>query len=213
MIKLYYYPGNANLAPHILLEELAVPHELVLVDRTVNAQKSPEYMKLNPSGRIPTLVDGDLVLFEAAAICLHLADRYPDAHLVPAPGSADRAHLYKWLMYMTNTVQAEMLFYFYPERLADDAAAAVQVKKNAEARVADMFDLLERTLGEQGGPFFLGSRFSVVDAYLLMLARWSRMMDRPARSRPQLGRFLQMMIERPAVQRAIHAEGLNGPLV
>ena len=66
--KLYYYPGNANLTPHMVLEEIGAPYELVLLDRSKNAHKSPEYLKLNPHGRIPTLVDGDLVLYETAAI-------------------------------------------------------------------------------------------------------------------------------------------------
>jgi glutathione S-transferase len=213
MPKLYYYPGNANLAPHMLLEELAVPHELILVDRSVNAQKSAAYLKLNPAGRIPTLVDGDLVLFESAAICLHLCDTHPEAQLAPAFGSAERAQFYKWLMYMTNTVQTEMLFYFYPDRLASDPAAAAQVRQHAHDRVAGMFDLLERAFVEQGGPFFLGARFTALDCYLLMLARWTRMMERPARERTDLGPYLRSLLERPALARAFAAEGLKDPLI
>lgn len=215
-MKLYYYPGNANLAPHMLLQELGVPFELVLVDRTVNAHKSAAYMKLNPNGRLPTLVDGDLVLFESAAICLHLADRHPPARLAPPPGTSERAHFYQWLIYLTNTVQTEMLFYFYPERLADDEPARAGVKAKAEERVAAMFDLLDRALGEsvrQGGSFFLGQQFSAVDAYLLMLSRWTRMMQRPAREREHLGPYLNRLLERPAIQRAFAAEGLAAPLI
>lgn len=213
MIKLYYYPGNANLAPHMLLEELGVPHELVLVDRSVNAQKSAEYLKLNPAGRIPTLVDGDLVLFESAAICLHLCDTHLDADLAPALGSAERAQFYKWLMYLTNTVQAEMLLYFYPERLASDDAAIAQVKQHAHERIAGMFDLLEDAFVKQGGPYFLGKRFTAVDCYLLMLSRWTRMMARPARERTHLGPYLRMLLERPAIARAFASEGLKAPLI
>jgi glutathione S-transferase len=213
MLKLYYYPGNANLAPHMLLEELAVPHELILVDRSVNAQKSAAYLKLNPAGRIPTLVDGDLVLFESAAICLHLCDTHPAAQLAPAVASPERAQFYKWLMYMTNTVQTEMLFYFYPDRLASDPVAAAQVRQHAHDRVADMFDLLERAFVEQGGPFFLGTRFTAVDCYLLMLARWTRMMERPARARTDLGPYLRRLLERPAIARAFAAEGLKDSLI
>ncbi|HEY0845691.1 MAG TPA: glutathione S-transferase N-terminal domain-containing protein [Noviherbaspirillum sp.] len=95
MYTLYYYPGNANLAPHMLLEELGVPYELVLVDREQNAHKQADYLKLNPTGRIPVLIDRDLVLFETAAICLHLVDRHPEAGLAPAVGTAERAEFYK----------------------------------------------------------------------------------------------------------------------
>ena len=85
MLALYYYPGNASLLPHMMLREIGVEFELRLVDRGQNAQKSAEYLKLNPSGRIPVLVDGDLVLFETAAVALYLADKFPEAGLAPAP--------------------------------------------------------------------------------------------------------------------------------
>jgi glutathione S-transferase len=212
MYKLYYYPGNANLAPHMLLEELGVAYELVLVDRTRDAHRSPEYLKLNPNGRIPTLIDGDLVLFETAAICLHLVDRHPQAGLAPAVGSRERAEFYKWLIYLTNTLQAELITYFYPERLADDEAATAQVKAHAEVRVGTMLDLIENTLAEKGGPYLLGERYSAVDPYLLMLSRWTRMMHNPARNRPHLGSYLQRMVARPAVQRAFAQEELGDPL-
>ncbi|HYC42613.1 MAG TPA: glutathione S-transferase family protein [Noviherbaspirillum sp.] len=212
MVKLYYYPGNANLAPHMLLEELGVPYELVLVDRAKDAHHSADYLKLNPNGRIPTLVDGDLVLFETAAICLHLVDRHPEAGFAPAVGTNERAHFYKWLVYLTNTLQAELITYFYPERLVDDESLAVQVKAHAEARVAGMLDLLDRTLAESGGPFLLGERITAVDPYLFMLSRWTRMMNNPARNRQHLGAFLKMMVARPAIRRALEQEGLGDPL-
>jgi len=213
MYQLYYYPGNANLAPHMLLEELGVDYELLLVDRTVDAHRSPEYLKLNPTGRIPTLIDGDLVLFETAAICLHLADRHPEAGFAPPLGSEQRAGFYKWLMYLTNTLQAELITYFYPERLSDDEAATAQVKAHAETRIGDMLDLLDQTLAESGGPYLLGQQYSVLDPYLLMLSRWTRMMNHPARNRVHLGRFQQRMLARPAIQRTFAQEGLVEPLV
>lgn len=212
MYKLYYYPGNANLAPHVLLEELGVPYELVLVDRTRDAHHSADYLKLNPNGRIPTLIEGELVLFETAAICLHLVDRHPEAGFAPAVGTNERAHFYKWLVYLTNTLQAELLTYFYPERWTDDEVAAARVKVHAEARIGGMLDLLEKTLRESGGPYLLGKRFTAVDPYLFMLSRWTRMMHNPARNRPHLGAFLKMMVERPAIKRTLEQEGLGDPL-
>ena len=102
MIQLYYYPGNASLAPHMLLEEIGEPFELVLVDRANAAHKSAGYPKLNPNGQIPVLVDGEFVLYEAAAICLYLADRYAQAKLVPQLATDERAHLYQWLFWCTK---------------------------------------------------------------------------------------------------------------
>lgn len=199
----------------MVLEEIGAPYQLVPVDRANNAQKSPEYLKLNPTGRIPVLIDGDLVLFETAAICLHLVDRHPDAGLAPALGTKERAEFYKWLVYLTNTVQAELITYFYPNRMTDDEAAAAQVKRHAEARISGeggMLDILETQLAKNGGPWLLGAHYSAVDPYLMVMARWTRGMANPARNRKHLGRFLEAMAARPAVQRAFEQEGLKPPL-
>ena len=119
MRQLHYYPGNASMAPHVVLREIGAPFELVLVDRTRDAHKSESYLRLNPNGQIPVLVDGDLVLYEAAAICLYLADTSPQHDLLPAIGTAERAQAYKWLMWMTNTVQPALMVYFYPRALVE----------------------------------------------------------------------------------------------
>jgi glutathione S-transferase len=211
MATLYYYPSNASMAPHMVLEEIGAPFELSRVDRENNAHKGPAYLRLNPNGAIPTYVDGDLVLFEAAAICLHLADTNPEAGLTPALGTAERAQFYKWLVHLTNTVQAELLTYFYPERLVDDPASAAVVKAHAETRLGEMFDRIEAALAA-GGPYLLGARFSAADLYLLMLARWTRGMKNPARNRPALRRLLDRLIERPAVKRAFATEKIAAPL-
>ena len=173
MIQLYYHPGNASLAPHMLLEEIGDPFELVFVDRANAAHKSPEYLKLNPNGQIPVLVDGGSVVYEAAAICLHLADRYPDA----------------------------------------DADAAMQVRTRAEARAGTMLDRLDEQLAFHGGDWLLGSAFSAVDPYALMLCRWTRNFTRPARSLPRLAPYLQRMLARPAIQRAFATEKLSTPFI
>lgn len=209
MYKLYYYPNNANLAPHVVLEETGVPYELELIDRERNAHKSAAYLALNPRGLIPVLVDGDLVLHEAAAICLHLADKHPEARLAPPLASDERAQFYKWLVFLTNTVQAELSTYYYPERLVDDAEAAAVVKAHAERRVGSMLDILEAALAH--GPYLLGERYSAADPYLMMLARWTRPMQRPAGTLPNLRRFLQAVVERPAVRRAFEQEGIAAP--
>ena len=213
MPQLHYHPGNASMAPHILLEELGLAFEPVLVDRARGAHKSAAYLALNPNGLIPVWVDGDLVLYEAAAICLHLADTHPAAALAPKLGSAERAHFYKWIAWCTNTLQAALIIYFYPERWADDAAAIAQVKAHAEASIGRMLDQLDAQFAQHGGPFLLGSTFSAADPYAFMLCRWTRGFAHPARQRPHLGPFLARMLERPAVQRVIAQEGLTAPLV
>lgn len=212
-LKLHYYPSNASMAPHMLLEEIGEPFELVLVDRTKGAHKSPEYLKLNPNGLIPVLQDGDLVLYEAAAICLHLADRFPQARMAPAPGTVERAHFYKWLMWLTNTLQAALILYFYPERWSDDEAGARAVKAHAEAKIGGMLDQLDAELGRHGGPWFMGEHYTALDPFALMLCRWTRGFERPARSLTQLGPYLQRLLKRPAINRAFEAERLPLPWI
>jgi glutathione S-transferase len=213
MLQLHYHPSNASMAPHLLLEELGLPFELKLVDRAHQAHKSPAYLKLNPNGLIPVLVDGDLVLYEAAAICLHLADTHPKAGLAPALGTPQRAHFYKWLVWLTNTLQSTLIVYFYPERWADAPDAVAQVRAHAEAKVGAMLDQLDAELARHAGPWLLGPAFSAVDPYALMLCRWTRGFARPARGLPQLGPYLQRMLARPATQRVFEREGLAQPWV
>jgi glutathione S-transferase len=214
MITLHYYPGNASFTPHVLLHEIGVPFELKRVQRMEGAHKQPDYLKLNPNGQIPVLVDGTLVLYETAAICMHLADAHPAAALAPSLGTPERAHFYKWMAWLSNTLQAMLMHYFYPERMVDegDAAAALQVKAHAQAKAVAMLALLDAQLASHGGPWLLGTHYSAADPYAFMLCRWTRGFDdRPARSFAHLAPFLQRVAARPAVQRVFEAEGLVPP--
>ena len=219
MIQLHHDPGSASLIPHILLHELGLPFELLQVNRTVNSHKSPAYLAMNPNGSIPVLVDADLVLYETAAICLHLADSHLDAGFSPPLGSPQRAHLYKWLAWLTNTVQATLLHYFYPERMVNpgDTTAAAQVRHQAQLRVGALLDQFEAQLQRSGGPWWFGPDFGLADIYGFVLCRWTRNFSgpaaAPARSRPVLAAWLGRMLARPAVQRALAEEGLVAPFV
>jgi len=212
-MQLHYYPSNASMAPHLVLEELGLTYDLVLVDRTQGAHKSAAYLALNPNGLIPVFVDGDLVLYEAAAICLHLVDNHVAAGLAPPIGTRERAQFYKWLMWCTNTLQAALIVYFYPERWADAPEAIAQVKAHAQAKIDAMVDQLDAELARHGGPWFMGASYSALDPYVLMLCRWTRGFDRPARSLPHLGPYLQRVLARPATQRVFQREKLPQPFV
>ncbi len=206
MYRLYYYPDNASLAPHILLREAGADHALVLVDRTSGAQKSPEYLALNPAGRIPTLVDGGLVLFESPAICIHIAEAHPESGLIPTSGP-DRARFFQWMMYLTNTLQAEVMVYCYPEKHTTDANGAAAVRAAHEARVTDMLALLDRQL--QGRTWLVGDRLTACDPFLFMLAHWCARFTAPPLSFPRLGAFMRRMAARTAVQEVSSVEGLD----
>jgi glutathione S-transferase len=217
MIQLHYDPGTAAMVPHILLEEIGAPYERVLVSRAARAHKQPDYLQLNPNGLVPVLVDGGLVLYETAAIALHLSDTHPDARLAPSLASPERAHFYKWLMWLTNTLQATLIVYFYPERWVDEgnSAGAVEIRRHAESKVAQLLQQLDGELARHGQRWFGGAHYSALDAYVFTLCRWTRNFtnERPAREREQLGPYLKRMLERAAVQRVLATEKLAPPFV
>jgi glutathione S-transferase len=209
MLQLHYFPANANAAPHMLLEEIGVEYDLVLVDRAKNAQKSRRYLNINPNGRIPVLVDDNLIVSEAAAIVLHLVDQNADAGLAPKIGTPERAKFYQWLIFLTNSLQEELMTWQYPERLAGtDASATDVVKRGAEARAGTFLDVVEDHL-QANGPLFLGNKLSAVDFYLVMLSRWARPMTRPPRSRPSIAKLLDKVTALPSVRRAYEQEGVT----
>lgn len=208
MYTLYYYPSNASAAPHMLLEEIGATYDLVLVDKKAGAQKAPDYLRLNPTGRIPVLLEDGKAIFESAAIMLHLVDRHPQAGMAPPLGTPQRAQFYQWLVFLTNSLQEAQMLWFYPERLiGEDEAAADRIKQSAEARIGGYLDIIENHL-QSKGPFFLGEDVSAVDLYFTMLARWARMMTHPPRARPGIAALLDLITTRPAVRRAYDQEGI-----
>jgi glutathione S-transferase len=216
--SLYYYPGNANLAPHILLEEAECEYDLVLVDRGRQAQRTDEYLRLNPNGTIPTLVSGSLVLFEAAAICLHIADQHPEACLAPPHGSLERAHFYKWMFFLSNTVQPAYMAFRYPEKHAALVHVSAQdsngshvleaVRSSAAERTARAFDVIENSLSD-AGPFMLGANYSACDAYLYMLGWWARKLPRAPAELPRIRLCIEAVASRNATKRACASERVD----
>jgi glutathione S-transferase len=213
-IRLHYDPGTAAMIPHIVLEELGVPYERVLVQRAQQQHKAPAFLRLNPNGLLPVLTDGDLVLYESAAIVLHLCDTHPQARLAPPLGTPERGEFYKWLMWLGNTLQPALIVYFYPERWAKEgnAEGVAEVKGKAQEKVVSLLEQLDALVARNGGPWLLGAQFSALDGYAFTLCRWTRNFTfGKARERVHLGPYLQRMGERPAVQRVFAAEGLSAP--
>ena len=194
------------------LDFLGVPFELVHVDYFTGAHKVEPYLSINPNASVPSMVDGDLVLYESAAICLHLADSHPAAGLMPALGTAERAQAYKWMAWLSGTLQPATNIYFYPERWADSAEAIAQVKAHAEQRVMTLVQQIDTQLATQAGPWLLGQTYSLPDIHAMMVCRWTRnFAGSKARDLPHIGPWLQRVFERPAVQRVFGAEALQAP--
>lgn len=217
MFKLYHDPGTVTMVPHMLLEELGVPYQTVLTPIQARAHKEPAFLELNPNGLLPVLVSGDLVLYETAAIVLHLCDVNPEAALVPQLGTTERAHFYKWLIWLTNSLQPTLVVYFHPDAWAaqEDIAALAAVKLRAEQMASGLLDQVDAELSRHGQNWFMGAQYSALDPYVFTLCRWTRNFanQRPARARKRLGEYLALMLTRPAVQKVLANEEITPPFV
>ena len=209
MMELYYRPGAASLAVHAMLEEVGAEYQLIRVTGRGDDLSPPEYAALNPHHRVPTLVDGDLVVYEAAAVLMHLADTHPTARLAPALGSDARADWYRWMAYLTNTVQASFMIWIYPERYTAEPSGIDAVELQAERDLTGMREFLE---AELEGRDHLLDDFSTADLFLFMVTRWGRNMDPRWWDQPNLGRHYRSVVGRPAVSRAMQLEQLEDDL-
>jgi len=203
---LYGSASTASLVVHWLLIELDIEHELVLLDFDTRQQKSADYLALNPAGRVPTLVIDGQVLTEAAAIALHLADLHPQAGLLPAPGTEARAQAYRWMFWCANTLQTAYRAWFYADEVAG-ASNADAVRDSARQQLEAGWARFAGHL-QQGGPYVLGDRVSVVDFMLVMLMRWSRNMPVPSDTWPELKAYAERLKARPAFAEVYRREGI-----
>jgi glutathione S-transferase len=197
------------MAPHAALAEAEAEYELVRVELDEAGNAPAEYLALNAWGRVPTLVDGDLVLTESAAIVLHVADRFPDARLVPPVGSPGRAEVYRWLVYLTNTVQATYLRWRYPERYTADRVGEAGIVACEAETLRRHFDWIDERLA--GRTWLVGDERTGADLFLFMLTRWGRSLEPAAWQRPNLRTHFLRTLERPGVTRMVAEQGLELP--
>ena len=186
---LFYLPGAGSFAPHVLLEETGVPHTLVRVVRDENSIpiEPADYLSLNPSGRIPTLVWPDgTVQTESAAICLALAERADRDSLIPAVGTSARLEVLARLTFLTNTVQVAILRTRYPQRFADDEVGKAAVAARGERDLLGLRDTCAAWYAG-GSAFIRGDEPGVDDLFLGMLIRWTRLTAHPWWDDPVLG--------------------------
>lgn len=160
-LRLHYAPDNASLCVRLALEALGFAYETVLVNRSQNAQRSAEYLALNPNGRIPALQADDMTLFETGAILLWLADQAPDV-LFPAPTAEDRAAGLVWLFWLANTLHPAQRRAFYPDQYGSDE---VDIQGRAHNEISQFLDVIATHGGE-------ALKIPLIQCYLCPLLRW-----------------------------------------
>lgn len=204
-MKLYSAPGTCATAMHIALEWIGKPYEVEHLDFA--GMKSPDYLKLNPSGVVPTLVDGELALPEGLAILLYLVDRNPDADIGPAAGTPDRVELHRWLVYLSGTLHPYFWPYFVPMRFTTDAGGHASVKAASQLLVGRALALIDDHL--EGRDWMVGGRKTVADAFLYPMASWAYGFDRPATSYGNVDRIMRKLASDPAVLKVHAAQGTS----
>ena len=145
---LYYSPGAASMAVHWMLIEIGVPFDAVLVDLDAGAQRDPDYLRLNPAGRVPTLVVDGQPHSESAALLMLLAERHPEAAMMPSVGAPERADWLEMMIYLANTLLPAMRDWFYAGKDGDPAGADA-VSALARKRIESTWDRLDARLTDR----------------------------------------------------------------
>lgn len=212
-LKLFYSPGACSLASHIALEEAGADFEAVRVDFRANEQRSPDYLAINPKGRVPALAVGDDVITENPAILRYVARAYPEAALWPSEPLAD-AHCAEWLAFLSSSVHPSYAHIRRPERYASDEAGRQDVVATGLRSAREFWEMVERKLEERSGQWALGEAYSVVDPYLLVFWNWGNgpvLAYDMAADFPAWTAHARQMAARAPVARVFEREGLTLP--
>jgi glutathione S-transferase len=192
MMQLYWSPRSRSFSALWLMEETGQPYERVLTDITTGAQKTPEYLAINPMAKVPALRDGEATLAEAAAICAYVAERYPEAKLAPPLGDPLRAKYLYWLFFSPGCIEPAMV------------QVATKIEMNSTAAgwgdAQRVFDVLDKTL--EKGPWILGDTFSAADIIIGSGLNFAVRLFKMVPSRPSFDAYIARCAARPAFQRA-----------
>ena len=209
MLKLFYSPNACSLASHAALEEAGAPYELQLVDLKSGQQRSGEYLKINPKGRVPALVTERGILTETPAILAYIAQSYPQARLADLTDPFAFASIQAFNVYLASTVHVAFAHVFRPGRYADGEAAAAAMKAKAHEALDEAFGVIDERLAD-GRPFVHGAQYSISDPYLMVLERWFTEGKIGHPERFAHVRAHRARVEaRPAIRRVLGAEGLR----
>ncbi|CAG8998972.1 MAG: Glutathione S-transferase GST-6.0 [Candidatus Celerinatantimonas neptuna] len=199
-MKLYFTPGACSLAPHIILEELAITHTLEQVDlKTKTTINGIDYLSINEKGYVPALeLDNGHILTEGSVISQYLADLKPDLNLIPVNGEA-RYQLQSLMVFISTELHKPMGSLFNPKQSHDWKEASTTI-------LSKRLNWLKERLEAQS--FLTGEQFTIADAYLFTVLNWAKLVDFDLTPWPVLISYLERIAKRPAVQQALKVEGL-----
>jgi len=188
-MRLYYNPQSRAVIAKWMLDECGVAYEIVSIDIKKREHKTPEFLQINPAGKLPALVDGDSRIFENAAICLYLGDKFPEAKLAPKIGAPERGRYLSLMVYSTSQLEPAM---------GDALLDVSTLPQRGWTDFETVKDVIEKELGD--GPYLFGDWFSAADVMIGSMFIWKRMWGRPP-DRPKLEAYVDRLLERPAAMK------------
>lgn len=184
-MKLYYNPQSRAVIAKWMLDECDAQYEIVAIDFTKREHKTPEFLKINPAGKLPALVDGDSKIYEGAAICLYLGDKFPQANLAPEIGRPERGRYLSLMVYSTSQLEPAM------------SDALLKVESLPQRGWTDFETAQNVVEGELGkGPYLFGDWFTAADIMIGSMFIWKRIFGAPP-SRPAIEAYVDRLLARP----------------
>ena len=188
-MKLYYNPQSRAAIAKWMLDECGAAYEIVPIDFTKHEHKTPEFLKINPAGKLPALVDGDAKIFEGAAICLYLAEKFPEAKLAPKIGAPERGRYLSLMVYSTSQLEPAM---------GDSLLGVTHLAQRGWTDFETARNVIEGELGD--GPYLFGDWFTAADVMIGSMFIWRRMFGGQP-DRPKLEAYVDRLLARPAAMK------------
>jgi glutathione S-transferase len=204
MLKLYYAPGTCALATHIALEEAGAKYETVRLSFKNEEQKKPDYLKINPKARVPSLVTDRGVITETPALLVYVAQTFPAAKLAPLDDAFALAKVQEFNSYLCSTVHVAHAHRMRGARWADEPEAHLAMQRKVPQNVGDCFALIEREMFK--GPFVMGEQYTVCDSYLFTLTQWLAGDGVDINKTPKIAEHFRRVGDRPATRKAVEDE-------
>jgi glutathione S-transferase len=201
MLKLYFAPGTVALASHITLVESGADYTTERIDFKTNQQNSPEYLAINPKGRVPSLVTDRGILTETPAMLIYIAQSFPKAKLAPFDDAYAFAQAQSFNSYLCSTVHINHAHRMRGARWATEESSFADMKRKVPQSVGAAFALIERDMLK--GPWVMGDTYTICDPYLFTLAGWLEGDSVDIATLPKVADHRKRMADRPAVQKAL----------
>jgi glutathione S-transferase len=190
----FHYPLSRARIVHWMLEELGAPYSVKLINMEKGEHKRPEFLAVNPMGKLPAIQHGSTIITEAGAICAYLADAFPSANLAPTPTSPERGTYYRWMFFGSGCVEPAITDRLFNRPQVERPSAL------GYGSYDDAINTVEKALTP--GPFILGERFSAADVYVGSQIMWGMRM-KALEPRPTFQKYVGMLMERPAFKRVL----------